>query len=147
MTFPYSFQVPAGRLPRDLGTLFDDWSAFPWSDANAGRNASAFPALNAWADDENLYVEAEIPGLGLEDIQITVLGEDLTLSGERQDVLEEGTSHHRRERGVGEFTRTLRLPSAVDAQRVEAQLKDGILGITLPKAEALRPRRITVKGS
>jgi HSP20 family protein len=148
MTFPQQGALtPAGRLARDLGALFGAWNAVPWSDADGGRHPGLFPALNAWADDDNLYVEAEIPGLGLDDVEITVLGEDLTLSGERQDVLEDGTSHHRRERGIGPFSRTLRLPYTVDADEVEAQLKDGVLTITLPKAETLRPRRITVTGS
>jgi HSP20 family protein len=147
MTFPLPGSLlPTGRPARDLGALFDGWDLLPWTDSFP-RHADVYPALNAWADDDNLHVEAEVPGLGLADLQISVLGDELCLSGERRDVVDEGTTYHRRERSVGAFRRVLQLPYAGDADKVDARLTDGVLTITLPKAESQRPRRIEVKGN
>lgn len=102
-----------------------------------------FPALNLWEDGQNFYAEAEVPGLTMEDIEVTVVGNELTLRGERKET--ERTSYHRRERGVGVFQRVVPLPAPIDADKVEAKLSHGVLTITLPKAEAARPRKIEVK--
>jgi len=104
-----------------------------------------FPALNVWEVGDNLYAEAELPGVKQEDLDISVAGGELTIKGRRQFAAEEGTTFHRRERAAGEFTRVLRLPVEVDSQRVEASLKDGVLLLTLPKHEAAKPRKIEVK--
>jgi len=104
-----------------------------------------FPALNVWSDESNLFVEAEVPGLGLNDLDVAVVGDELTIGGERRQVPKEGVAHHRRERGIGKFSRSVRLPFAVDATAVRAQLQSGVLTVTLPKAPELRPRRIEVK--
>lgn len=106
-----------------------------------------FPAMNVWEDERNLLVEAELPGLKLDDIEIMVQGDELTLKGERKTEDGDGVSFHRRERGCGAFQRILRLPTRVEVDKVHASLRDGILTITLPKAEDVLPRRITVKGS
>jgi HSP20 family protein len=130
----------------DWDSLFGDvHSLSPWAHGLPAAGHAAFPALNAWNDESSLYVEAEVPGLGLEDLEVAVVGDELTISGERRDVPEDGVAHHRRERGVGTFSRRVRLPFAVDAGAVEAQLQHGVLTVTLPKAPELRPRRIEVK--
>jgi HSP20 family protein len=105
-----------------------------------------FPTLNIWEDDTKLHVEAELPGLKLDDLELYVDGTELTIKGQRQKSLEEGATFHRRERGVGPFTRVIQLPVEVDAEKVQATLRDGILTLTLPKAQAVLPRRIEVKG-
>ena len=105
----------------------------------------AAPALNVWEDDKNLYAEAEIPGQSLDEIELYVVGNELTVKGGRRDSEQEGVTYHRRERGVGPFSRVLRLPVDIDADKVEATLHDGVLNITLPKAQAVLPRRIEVK--
>ena len=104
-----------------------------------------FPALNLWENDEKLFVEAEVPGLKAEHLDVTVVGDELTIKGERPEELPPEGSFHRRERGVGSFTRVMRLPSEVDADRVQAALNDGVLLLTLPKAETAKPRKIKVK--
>jgi HSP20 family protein len=126
--------------------LFGEW---PWTalDPASAWHAPPFPALNVWTDEDALHVEAEVPGLGLQDLDVSVLGDELIISGERADVVDDTVTQHRRERGVGKFSRTLRLPVAVEAGRVEARLQGGLLSITLPKAEALRPRKIEVKNA
>lgn len=113
----------------------------------AGPALSAgFPALNAWEDDESFYVEAEIPGLGLEDLEIYVQeGQTLSIKGQRKEPGFEGATWHRRERAYGAFERSLPLPGLVDPDQVSATLKHGVLTIKLPKSPQLRPRKIEVK--
>jgi HSP20 family protein len=108
--------------------------------------APAFPALNVWSNAEGLLVTSEIPGIEPEDIDISIVGETLTLSGTRrpeevgQDVL-----YHRHERGHGQFTRSLQLPYRVEADKIEALFDKGVLHIRLPRAEADKPRKISIK--
>lgn len=104
----------------------------------------SFPSLNVWEDDANLYVEAELPGVKAEDLDVSVVGEELTLKGKRGDDAPQEASYHRRERGVGEFTRVLRLPVPVNPDQVQASLENGVLQLTLPKAESAKPRKIKV---
>lgn len=139
---------PLEQLRGEVDRLFGNWweRVSPWVDS-PGRGGGSFPPLNVWEDDTNLYVEAEIPGLAMEAIEILAAGRELTIKGERKDPQEADVLYHRRERGVGAFTRVLRLPADVDTQKVEASLKAGVLTLTLPKAEAAKLRKIQVKAS
>jgi HSP20 family protein len=105
---------------------------------------AAFPAVNVWEDTNNLYAEAELPGVKSEDLDIAVMGNELTIKGKRPEQDADETAYHRRERGAGEFTRVLRLPVEVSAEGVQAALRDGVLSLTLPKAPSARPRKIEV---
>ena len=88
----------------------------------------------------------KLPGLRLEDLEIYVTGGDqLTLKGTRQPAKVEKGLWHRQERAFGTFERVLTLPSAVDADKVEAKFEHGVLTIAMPKAEEAKPRKITVK--
>ena len=109
---------------------------------------STFPLLNLWEDDDNLFVEAELPGFELNELEMYVTGgNQLSIKGERkQPELKDGT-WHRQERGYGNFSRVIELPSAVDSDKVSAEFKHGVLTITLPKAEEVKPRRIEVKST
>jgi HSP20 family protein len=130
-----------------MGRLFDDAVenvAGGTPLAVFGRRA--FPALNIWEDDTKLHAEAELPGLKLDDLELYVHGNELTIKGERQAMEEEGMSYHRHERGVGTFFRRVTLPTEVDPDKVEATLRDGVLTITMPKAQAVLPRKIKVTG-
>lgn len=110
--------------------------------------AAAFPPLNLWEDDDNLYIEAEIPGLKAEDIDVSVAeGDQLVIAGLRKPCAPESGTWLRQECGYGRFTRTVTLPSDVDAEGVEANYEAGILTITLPKMEQAKPKRIAVKAS
>ena len=111
----------------------------------SAREARGWPAVNLMEDGERLVAEAEAPGLTMEDLEILVVGDELTLKGHRRPMSDREVTFHRRERGTGEFARVITLPMAVDADKVEAVLKEGVLTITLPKAEAAKPRKITVK--
>jgi len=138
---------PAVRLRNELDRVMGDvYQALPEMARATGFGAPTFPALNLWEDERNLFVEAELPGLKLEDLEIFVQGEELTIKGERKCCAEEGASFHRRERPTGNFRRTVALPMRVDPENVEARLQNGVLTITLPKAQEVLPRKIEVKG-
>jgi len=107
-----------------------------------------FPALNVTEDESAIHVEAELPGFQKDQIEISVEGNQLTISGERTQTTEEqDAAYHRRERWTGAFERSVVLPTDVDPDKVAAELKNGVLSITLPKPEAARPRKIKVKAN
>jgi len=106
---------------------------------------SFYPPLNVWEEGELLKIEAEMPGVKLEDIDVSFDNGELTLKGEKKFEPKENAPMHRRERVYGTFVRTLTVPWEVVAEQVTAELKDGILTITLPKAEAAKPRKVAVK--
>ena len=110
-----------------------------------GERAKPFPALNVWEQGDAFYAEAELPGLKNEDLEILIVGNELTIKGRRPEWNEEGLTIHRQERGTGEFSRVVRLPVEIDPDKVEANLTDGVLQLVLPKAEAAMPRKIEVR--
>lgn len=120
-----------------LGRLFEP----SFATTPGGRR---YPRINLREQDDSLHVEALLPGIDAKGLEITVLGNTLTLAGERNNGIENVT-WHRRERGVGRFLRTIDLPAEVDVERVEAAYKDGVLSVTLPKAPNARPKRIEIK--
>jgi HSP20 family protein len=104
------------------------------------------PTLNVYEDEHSLYVEAELPGMELDQIDVTVTGgNELTIKGERHLPSVEKGVWHRQERQAGQFERTITLPTAIDTDKVEAKLVHGVLTVTLPKSEAAKPRKIAVK--
>lgn len=112
------------------------------------RRVGVYPLVNISEDADRVYVRAELPGVAPEDLDITIKDQNLVLRGERKIPKEEkGVNYHRRERESGFFRRVLRLPAAVDPNKVEAACKDGILTITLAKPEEIKPRQITVKSA
>lgn len=144
--FRYGFMSPwreMERLQREMNRLFSDTYSV------AGRRmAPSFPAMNVWTNDEGAVITAELPGLNPDDIDVSVVGDTLTLSGNRRpDELEAGEKYHRRERGYGRFTRTFQLPFQVEANNVEATFKNGVLHLSLPRAEVDKPKKIAVKAA
>lgn len=131
------------EMDRLFGNFFETYSPVMPFGAFGRR---AFPAINVWEGKEALYAEAELPGLTMEDIEVYVVGDQLTIQGERKDPEGQDQMYHRRERGTGAFSRVLHLPVEVDADKVHATLRDGVLTIELPKAKTAMPRRIEVKG-
>jgi HSP20 family protein len=131
------------QLQSEMNRLFDRWGGV----TNPFGALVAFPPVNVWEDGEQVHVEAELPGLALENLEIFVTGGDqLTLKGERKTPTADKAAWHRRERVFGSFHRTVTLPFQVDADKVEARLEQGVLHITLAKHESARPRKIPVKG-
>jgi len=131
-----------GRMLRDFEQLLDVASRSAWASPETG----VFPPLNITRDSNCFYVRAELPGVQASELEITTEGNKLSLAGSREIATEKGdVSYHRRERAAGSFSRTLVLPSEVDAERVEARYQDGILTITLPLSDNSRARQITVR--
>jgi HSP20 family protein len=92
-------------------------------------------------------LRAEVPGVAEKDLELQVQENTVSLRGERKEAIPEGHSVHRKERGDFRFARSFQLPSAVAADKVEAHLKNGVLTVTLPKAETAKPRKISVRSS
>ena len=103
------------------------------------------PPLNVWEEGDTLKVDVEIPGVKLEDVEVSFNKGELTIKGEKKVVIQDSATLHRRERLAGTFTRTMTVPWEIKADQVSAELKDGILTVTLPKAEAAKPRKVAVK--
>lgn len=107
-----------------------------------------FPLMNVTEDMDSYYVRAELPGLKSDDLDISVTGDTLSISGERKfSDEEEQAQFHRREREAGRFSRIISLPTQIDTGEVEARCTDGVLTVVLPKAEGSRPKQIAVKAS
>ncbi len=103
------------------------------------------PALDVHEDKNNFNIRLELPGMKREDIEVSLQDGALIISGERkEEQVSEETTVHRQERYFGKFSRVLTLPTAVSGDKVKAQYKDGILNVTLPKAEEAKPKSITV---
>ncbi len=141
----YNRVSPFDQLRREISGLLDEFD--PLGVRGALFGSPSFPAINVWEGGDCLYAEAEIPGVAQDNIEILVVGNELTIKGRRGAPDDKEVSYHRRERGTGEFSRTLTLPVEIKADAVEATLKDGVLTLKLPKADEARPRRITVKAS
>jgi len=131
-------------------TFIDPWREFERLNRMFSRVPSQrsyeFPAINLWVDSDRSLVTTEIPGIEPDDIEISVIEKTLTLRGTRKaDDLKENESFHRRERWHGQFSKTVELPFRVEASKVNASFKKGILIITLPRAEEEKPKKIEIK--
>jgi HSP20 family protein len=104
-----------------------------------------FPLINFSEDEGHVYIEALVPGVDPKDIDLSVLRNTVTISGERKPFVEkEGQIVHRAELGSGTFSRTVELPVDIDPNKVSAQCKDGIMQVTLAKAEHAKPKKIAI---
>jgi HSP20 family protein len=103
------------------------------------------PPLNIHEDGQTLVVEVEVPGLKAGDVDVSFENSELTLKGEKKLEMKENVPVHRRERAYGAFTRTLTFPWEIVADQISAELKDGVLTVRLPKAEAAKPRKVAVR--
>jgi HSP20 family protein len=128
---------PINRLDSIFGRVFgeDGWLSPGWSGMPVAM----------WHDDDHLFVEAELPGLTDQDVDITVHNGMLFIRGERQPA--EGRSYLYDGRCYGRFERVITLPAAVDADGVQAELKDGVLCLTLPKSPEAKPKKIALRAS
>ncbi len=120
------FDVPLAELAR-TSQILSGWT----------------PALDLYEDKENVYVRVEVPGMKKEDLELSLHNGSLSISGERKsDETFKDAEVYREERFFGRFQRTVSLPTAVASDKVKAQYKDGILTVTLPKAEEAKPKQI-----
>jgi len=110
--------------------------------------AEGFPAVNIFQDSDNLYLTAELPGMNPEEIHLVIKHDTIHLQGERRIEPEGGNGrYHRREREGGQFSRTLRFPVRINARKVSARMKHGILEVVLPKVEENRFQKIKISDS
>ncbi|MCC8180671.1 MAG: Hsp20/alpha crystallin family protein [Planctomycetes bacterium] len=124
-------------MNRHLGQLF----------GNVGPVSAALPAFNVWSNDDGSVITTEVPGVKMEDIEITAAGDKITVKGSRKAEEVENSRLVRRERSTGYFSRTIKLPYQIDSAKVEAKLANGVLRITLPRAESDKPRKIAISAS
>ena len=143
---PNSVMLPSldrwANLRNDIDTLFEA----PFL-SGLGRHSQLFsgwtPALDLYQDNDNIVAVVELPGLRKEDLEISLQDGTLTISGERKEgTVKEGAA--RTERFTGKFRRSVTLPAQVDVNKVSASYKDGILMVTLPKAEEAKPKHIQI---
>jgi HSP20 family protein len=110
------------------------------------RGAGVYPQINLSEDKDRYFVRAELPGVKSDELNLSATGSTISISGERKIKSEpDNVRYHRREREAGSFNRSISLPTEIDADRIEAGLQDGILNIVVPKAEAAKPRQISVR--
>ena len=142
----------AGDLfdPRGLRRVFDEvFQGWPSLSGEGNAITSAWlPACDVFESNDSLKIVAEIPGVTPEDVKLTLENNVLTIRGEKKQESEDRADRvHRYKRSYGAFERSFVLPSTTDAERIEANYKDGILTVTVAKVEKARPRQITVRAS
>ncbi|HOK41762.1 MAG TPA: Hsp20/alpha crystallin family protein [bacterium] len=126
-------------LSNSLSKLFDDFNEII-------PTHRTYPAVNMYEDNDNIYVTAEIPGVEEKDIKISATNNSLTIEGKHEQKKEEkNASYYLQERSYGSFSRTISLNKKVDINKIKAKLKNGLLTVTLPKAEEEKAKAIEVK--
>lgn len=145
-----SISLPAlwnrlGRLPGEMGEMMGSLASKP---RDLWLRSFPYPLVNVREEADAFYIEAEVPGLTQEQIDLHIRhGVELTLQGERKPAGGDSGAWLHRERGDGRFQRVLTLPLPVDAAKVQAKLEYGVLRIVLPKSESVRAHRIPVQGA
>ncbi|MGA1868004.1 MAG: Hsp20/alpha crystallin family protein [bacterium] len=125
------------RLKDEMDRVFSDYKV---------QTSTEYPAINIWSGADEALLTAELPGIDAQSIELSISGDTLTLKGERHaEELKDEESYHRQERPYGKFVRSVKLPFVVDSNKVAAEYANGVLKITLPKAESEKQRKITIK--
>ncbi len=131
------------RLQRDMNDLFYNRLR---GESDAEIHAGWRPEVDVFEDAERFVLSAELPGLNQDEVDIQVEDQALTLSGERKMEFEEKKeSYHRIERTYGKFSRTFSLPETVDAEKILAEYRQGVLRVTIPKKPQVLPKKISIK--
>ena len=130
-------------LRNKMDRIFGDFDrSFDYGPGLIFRSGS--PRTNLYEDGDTFEIRAEVPGIAKDDLNVNIQGNYLEISGSRTSDTPDGYKVHRAERGADTFSRSFTLPDDVDAEKVEATMKDGVLYLTLPKSEAAKPRQITI---
>ena len=138
---------PIGYLVNEFNQAQEEFNRVFGRLAPYTASPSKLP-INVWEDEHALYAEADMPGLDPAKLDVSVTeGNQLTIQGERSPVEIKGATWVRQECPTGAFIRVIGLPSLVDPDKVEASYEQGVLKLTLPKSEAAKPRKITVKAA
>jgi len=138
------------ELRREIDRTFESF----WSDRRPqswrvaflpGRAARQYPLVNLSEDEGHLYIEALAPGVDPKSLDLSVIQGTLTIKGEKPGLAQvSAEAYHRNERAAGRFVRSIELPVSVDAARVHADYRNGLLLVTLPKSEAAKPKQIPI---
>ncbi len=139
-------------LRREVERAFESYGvpSRPWPFSRTaflpGMSARAYPLINMSEDKDHVYVQALAPGLDAQSLEVTVVRNTLRIAGEKQALSQDiqPEAYHRNERSAGKFVRTVELPVEVNGDKVTAEYKNGLLLVTLPKAEAAKPKQISV---
>lgn len=133
------------HIQREMSDLIDFLSSTPEFEGYVGAE---FPQVVVSVNKDNVIVRAEIPGIKVNDLDVQVSDDILSIKGERKpNINEETATYLRRERNFGTFARSIMLPEKVDAEKVAASYKNGVLTVTLPKAAEKKPKQITIQKS
>jgi HSP20 family protein len=131
----------------ELENLFDDFFSPARTRGEGDQTLPAWvPDVDLMESKEGYTLRAELPGVAKEDVKVTLAEEVLTVSGEKKFEKEvKNENFHRSERAYGKFSRSFRLPNPIDAEKIQAEYRDGVLTLTVPKAENAKPREIEIK--
>jgi len=132
---------------RHINRAFEETEDPRWSQQTNMLSGRNWPALNLYDEGKELVLCADVPGLSEQDIQLSLNQNVLSISGERKVEAPKGYAIHRQERAAIKFARSFSLPCEVNTEKVEARVKDGVLTVTMEKAEEAQPRKITIKAS
>lgn len=133
------------RLRREMDRLWDEYFG-PSRRALQPMEEAWMPAIDVSETGDKITVKAEIPGMEAKDIDIAIVGDTLTIKGEKKTEREEKEeNYHLVERSYGSFSRSMKLPAAVNADKVEATYKNGVLTVACPKKEEVKPKAIEIK--
>lgn len=133
------------RLRSEMDRLWDEYFG-PGRRALRPLEEEWLPAVDVSETADKITVKAEIPGMEAKDIEISMVGDTLTIKGEKKAEREEkDENYHLVERSYGSFSRAMKLPAVVDSDKVEATYKNGVLTVVLPKKEEVKPKAIEIK--
>ena len=136
------------RLRREMDRLFEDFLApRPWFGWQRWEEEWV-PAVDVSETPEQVTIKAELPGIDPKDVKISLIGETLSIKGEKKSEREEKKeNYHVVERSYGSFSRSLSVPAAVNADKIEAKFEKGVLTVTCPKKEVVKPKDIKIKAT
>jgi HSP20 family protein len=138
--------VHLAELQREMNRVFDSVFGKQFGGAGRWQIGYVYPPMNVTDTADHYLVRCEVPGMEMEDLEVHVAGDQLTVSGVRRaGIPEEGVTLHRREREGGKFSRAITLPGPVDGGKTDAKLADGILTVMIPKSEASKPKRVEIR--
>jgi HSP20 family protein len=141
---PWSILDELESLQEDMNRVFGGWAP-----TRTARNTHrVYPPVNIWSSRDGVTVDAEMPGVDIKDVDISVEADQLTIRGKvNVEDPREGETYHRNERPAGEFVRTLQLPFRANAEGVKATYKNGILRVAVPRTEEDKPRKVKIEAA
>lgn len=142
----YSDMPVLESIKRDMDRFFDDIVPFSWRVENGGRELDVWAPSTDMSETNNEYIiSVDLPGITKKDVEVNIQNHRLTITGERKkEAEEEGKDFHRRERFYGRFMRSFTLPAAVKEESIKAKFKDGVLTVTVPKAEVKKAKTVAI---